>query len=221
MDVALAPLSPAWQAASAVLAAAILSLAAWRAPWHRLREGSTIHVWFGGVLALAVLWSVRATLPHGIVIHLLGTAALSLMVGASLGLFGGAAVTIAASVVHGVPLASVPSEFLFSVALPVAVAGALLRASRRWLPPNFFVYVFVVCFFGAALGSALAGFASASAFALSDAVPADVMFGEYVPYLLFLAFGEGTLTGMALTLAVVYRPQWVATFDDAFYIAGR
>ena len=53
------------------------------------------------------------------------------------------------------------------------------------------------------------------------AVPAGVMFGEYVPYLLFLAFGDGTLTGMALTLAVVYRPQWVATFDDAFYIAGR
>ena len=35
-----------------------------------------------------------------------------------------------------------------------------------------------------------------------------------------LAFGidhmvaEGTMTGMALTLAVVYRPAWVATFDD-------
>ena len=27
------------------------------------------------------------------------------------------------------------------------------------------------------------------------------------------------LTGMALTLAVVYRPQWVATFDDARYLA--
>jgi uncharacterized membrane protein len=26
---------------------------------------------------------------------------------------------------------------------------------------------------------------------------------------------------MALTLAVVYRPQWVATFDDARYITGR
>jgi uncharacterized circularly permuted ATP-grasp superfamily protein len=43
----------------------------------------------------------------------------------------------------------------------------------------------------------------------------QIVFGEYVPYLVYLAFGEATVTGMALTLAVVYRPQWVATFDDA------
>ena len=29
------------------------------------------------------------------------------------------------------------------------------------------------------------------------------------------------ITGGALTLLVVYRPQWVATFDDARYIAGK
>jgi uncharacterized membrane protein len=42
-----------------------------------------------------------------------------------------------------------------------------------------------------------------------------------VPYLIYLAFGEATLSGMVLTLAVVYRPRWVATFDDARYISGR
>ncbi len=36
-----------------------------------------------------------------------------------------------------------------------------------------------------------------------------------------VVFGEAMLTGMALTLAVVYRPGWVATFDDAFYLARR
>ena len=39
--------------------------------------------------------------------------------------------------------------------------------------------------------------------------------------LAYLALGEATLTGIALTLAVVYRPQWVATFDDAWYPDGR
>ena len=28
------------------------------------------------------------------------------------------------------------------------------------------------------------------------------------------------MSGMVLTLAVVYRPRWVATFDDARYIPG-
>ena len=54
--------------------------------------------------------------------------------------------------------------------------------------------------------------------AATGAMDAAVLFGDYVPYLLYLAFAEGTLTGMVLTLAVVYRPQWVATFDDARYL---
>ncbi|MFO1306669.1 MAG: energy-coupling factor ABC transporter permease [Burkholderiales bacterium] len=221
MDVALLPLPPAWQAASAALALALLATCAWRAPWRCLRDGPTVHVLSGGVVALAVLWSVRAALPHGIVIHLLGTAALSLMVGAPLGLLGGAMVAAVACGVHGTPWVAAPAEFLVGVAIPVLVTHAILRLSQRVLPPNFFVYVFVACFFGAALGSLLAGLAGAAAFAATGVVPADVMMGEYAPYLVFLAFGEGTLTGMALTLAVVYRPDWVATFDDAFYIDGR
>ena len=221
MDIAQLALPPAWQAVSGLLAVAVLLACAWHAPWRRLHVGPTVHVMLGGAVALTVLWSVRAGLPHGIVIHLLGTAGLSLMVGAPLGLFAGALVAIAAGAVHGTPWAAVPAEFLVGAVVPVLVTHAILRVSQRLLPPNFFVYVFVACFFGAALGGLLAGLAGAAAFVAAGAVPADVMLGEYVPYLVFLAFGEGTLTGMALTLAVVYRPEWVATFDDAFYIDGR
>jgi uncharacterized membrane protein len=38
---------------------------------------------------------------------------------------------------------------------------------------------------------------------------------------MYLGLGEAMLTGMLVTLAVVYRPQWVATFDDERYIVGR
>ena len=36
-----------------------------------------------------------------------------------------------------------------------------------------------------------------------------------------MGFGEATLTGMLLTLLVVYRPAWVATFNDAHYFKDR
>ncbi|MFO1313936.1 MAG: hypothetical protein U1F41_17930, partial [Burkholderiales bacterium] len=117
MDVALVPWPPGWQLASGALALAVLAGAARRAPWQRLRDGPAVHVLLGGVLALTVLWSVRASLPHGVVIHLLGTSALSLMVGVPLGLVGGAAVTVAASAVHGTPWLAVPAQFLACVAL--------------------------------------------------------------------------------------------------------
>ena len=220
MDVALVPFSPGWIAASTLLAIAALGLAAWCAPWQRMATTDTLNVCCGAVVALAVLWSVRATLAHGVVIHLLGIAAFALTAGPWLALLGGAVVVLLSAWLHGVPLAALPTEFLASVLVPVVVVLGLLRMTRRFLPPNLFVYTIVVAFFGAALGAFLAGLASAAAFVAGGAAP-EVIFGEYVPYLIFLAFGEATLTGMALTLAVVYRPQWVATFDDAFYLARR
>jgi len=33
-----------------------------------------------------------------------------------------------------------------------------------------------------------------------------------------LAFGEATLTGMLLTLGVIYRPRWIATYDIDRYL---
>ena len=96
-----------------------------------------------------------------------------------------------------------------------------MHVAERRLPPNFFVYVFVAAFFGAGLSLGVAGIAGAVALTLGGGRAAELVFGEYVPYLIYLAFGEATVSGMVLTLAVVYRPHWVATFDDARYITGR
>jgi uncharacterized membrane protein len=111
--------------------------------------------------------------------------------------------------------------FLTMSALPVAVTWVVWRMAERFLPPNFFIYVFVGAFFGAALAFGAAGLAGATVLTLAAGLPRELVFGEYVPYLLYLAFGEATVTGMLLTLGVAYRPRWVATFDDARYLKGR
>ena len=36
-----------------------------------------------------------------------------------------------------------------------------------------------------------------------------------------LMFGEGFLNGAMITLAVSYKPQWVATFHDRWYLQGK
>ena len=222
MDAAIAPLGLAWVAASVVAAAVVLAWAAWAAPWRRLAASSeAAHVWYGSIFALTVLWSVRATLQDEVVIHLLGTGGFALAAGAPLALLGGALVVAIVALVHGTPLANVAPVFLLSVALPAVVALSVLRLTQRLLPPNFFVYTLGACFLGSAAAFGISGVASAAVIALAGPLDGGTLFGEYVPYLLYLAFGEGTLSGMLLTLAVVYRPQWVATFDDAFYLARR
>jgi len=221
MDAAVVALPAGWAVATLLLACAVLAYAAWRAPWRRFAESEAVHVWYGSIFALVLLWSVRAVVSNVVVIHLLGTAGFALASGGPLALIGGACVVAIVTLVQGTPLANAPLVFLLSVALPVAIALALLRATQRHLPPNFFVYVFGGAFLGSALAYGASGLAGAAVLVLAGSAAADVVLGDYVPYLLNLAFAEATLTGMVLTLLVVYRPAWVATFDDGRYLDHR
>jgi uncharacterized membrane protein len=210
-----------WVVAGWIAAVPLLVAAVRRAPWSRFGGSEPVHVWYGTIFGIVVLWNVQATVGDGFRFHLLGVAAMTLLVGPALALLGGAVATAVQIAVRGGIWVNAGLAFLTMVAVPVATTWLVLRLSERHLPPNFFVYVFVAAFFGAGLSLAGAGIAGAAALTWGAGRAAGLVFGEYVPYLIYLAFGEATVTGMALTLAVVYRPQWVATFDDARYIDGR
>lgn len=205
-----------WLAALSVLAGAARAV-----PWRRFVAGESAPILPAAIFALCLLWGMRAHVGEAFAFHLLGTAALALTVGAPLALIGGAVVVGVMSAIREAPWQNAGLVWLTAVAVPVVVATSVLRLAEWKLPPNFFVYVFAGCFFGAALAFAAGGLAAALLTVAAGVRPAEVVFGEYVPFLLYLGFGEATLTGMCLTLAVVYRPQWVATFADARYLRGR
>jgi uncharacterized membrane protein len=204
-----------------LLAAALLVSVIRAAPWSRFASSEAVHVWYGAILFVLMLWSLQATVGDGFTFHLLGTTGLALLFGPALALVGAALALALLLVVHGGSWANAGVAFVTMGAVPVGTTLIVLRFSERRLPPNFFVYVFVAVFFGAFASYAAGGLAGAAVLALGGGRSAAVVFGEYVPYLLYLSFGEATLTGMLLTLAVVYRPRWVATFDDARYLDGR
>jgi uncharacterized membrane protein len=89
------------------------------------------------------------------------------------------------------------------------------------LPRHFFVYIFINGFLGAALTIVGVGFAATALLALVGAYEWDYLISEYFPYFLLLAFSEAWLSGMMMTLFVVYRPHWVASFDDSSYLADK
>jgi uncharacterized membrane protein len=210
-----------WTIAGWGVALPILLWSLRRAPWSRFASSEQVHVWYGAIFTLVVLWSIRATVGIGFTFHLLGVAALTLIAGPALA-FVGTAVAIAISIiVRGGLWMNGGVAFVAIAIAPVATTWLVLRLAERWLPPNFFVYMFVVAFFGGALSLGAAGLTGATVLAFGAQQPAALVFGEYVPYLVYLAFGEATLTGMVLTLMVVYRPHWVATFDDARYLNDR
>jgi uncharacterized membrane protein len=200
--------------------ALLLTFAAWRSPWRRLADNEQSHVWLGAIIALALLWSIAGGVGASVRIHLLGATIATLMFGPALALvtlaLAGAAVTAAT----GVPWATYPAHVLLSAGVPIAITWATLRFAEAKLPPNYFIYVFVVAFLGGALAMAAAGVANAALVALI--APGTAYAGDdLLPMLVMLGFGEGTISGMLLSLMVVYRPTWVATFSDARYLARR
>jgi len=93
----------------------------------------------------------------------------------------------------------------------------MLYACQRWLPHNFFIYVFINAFLTGALSMLLCGYAASAVLAMADYMPAS----SYLQVIPLLMFGEAFLNGMLMILLVAYKPQWVATFHDRWYLDGK
>jgi uncharacterized membrane protein len=107
---------------------------------------------------------------------------------------------------------------MFMGVLPVLLTRVSLYACQRWLPHNYFIYVLVNGFLTGALSILLAGVASAGVQYFSGVQPDDTISPNFIQILPLLMFGEGFINGGVITLVVAYRPQWIATFYDRWYL---
>lgn len=221
MDLINLPLPPAWQWGAAALLAPLLGWAALTAPWQRFQASEPVHVWYGTIFCLALLWSIKASIGFGFTFHLLGVSLFTLLAGPQLALLGAALDVAIVTALRDGLWPNYALNTLLIDALPVLVTAAVLRFAERRLPPNFFVYIFAVAFLGSALAMLAVGVSASAVVVLGGGQPGAVVFDEYLPYFIYLGFGEATITGMLMTLLVVYRPAWVATFDDARYLRER
>jgi uncharacterized membrane protein len=193
----------------------------WRAPWQRLKDADQLNVWLGMIVLLIVIWSLKAGVKPGLSFHLLGAAVFNLCFGPHLAFIGLSIVLL------GVTLNGAAGEFAFALnSLLLAGVGVALSQSvfllvNRFLPVHLFVYIFVNGFFGAALMTLGVGTVATLFLAAAGAYPLDYLMSEYWPYFLLLGFSEAWISGMVITLFVIYRPNWIASFDDARYLANK
>ncbi|MCX8087371.1 MAG: energy-coupling factor ABC transporter permease [Rhodocyclaceae bacterium] len=194
----------------------------WRAPWRRLADSGQLNVWLGTIVVLTLMWSLKAGVKPGLDLHLLGVTAFTLMFGRQLAIVGLSIVL--AAVTYNASLRGIDSAQAFAlnalvmIVLPVLLAHAILRCVERCLPANLFIYIFFAAFFGAALCAIAAGaFASLLLF-LAGVYTLEFLLSEYLPFYVLLGFAEAWLNGAAITLMVVYYPQWVGSFDDRRYL---
>jgi len=199
-----------------LLVAALLS-----APWFKLRGGGAVHSYLGAIVLVSVLWSLHGGIQSGLDYHLLGVSALCLMFEWQFALFAVCAVLALTTAYGAAGWEAFGFNLLVAGVVPVLLTRSLLYLCQRFLPHNYFIYVFVNAFLAGALSILAAGLVSAGLQSLAGVHAAGSVQANFVLVLPMLMFGEGFLNGAALSLAVAYRPQWVATFHDRWYLEGK
>lgn len=191
-----------------------------RAHWRMLADRANLNVFAGACVAVLALWLIKAGIKPGLNFHLLGASALTLMFRPWFALLALALILAAVTLMSG-EYAAYPANLLIMAVLPVGLSWGLYRLGEHWLPHHLFIYVFLNGFFGSALAVSAVGLASTGFVALAGAYPLDYLLENYLPFYLLMAWSEAFATGMLITILVVYKPEWLATFDDRRYLHGK
>ncbi|WP_416048177.1 hypothetical protein [Cupriavidus basilensis] len=226
---ALNPFATAAAAEHAVLIVLSLAAMAWalsRRPWQLLRRDDLQHGWLGALVLLALLWTLRATLPGGLAIQLSGATLMVTLFGLPLALLSLFLVDLVSFLGLGYLAGDTWAQldwvglwprYVWMGLLPALLSAALQGAMRRLLPRHPFVFILGHGYFAAGLAALGAGAARAvwRSYSVGDGV---LSLPDTLTAVLILAFGEAFLTGMLVAVFVVYKPQWVVTFRDEEYL---
>ena len=189
------------------------------APWRSwLRDGERQWVWFLSMAVLLVVWSMKAGITPGLSVRFLLVTALTLMHGWHLAVVAGALVLAVLSAVGAAEWSCYGANVLCTVLIPALFTARLHEFVHDRLPHNYFIYFFVTTFLGAAVAFNAAGLARIVLMALSGPLDTARIGAEYFAILPLMSFGEAIVNGTLISMAVVYRPKWVMSFDDRLYL---
>ncbi|NMH58750.1 energy-coupling factor ABC transporter permease [Alteromonas ponticola] len=176
------------------------------------------HIVFGAAASVFFLWIFRAGIFPGLDVHFLWLPALALTLGFRFALLT-ATIALAGTTLVGLDdWAMFGVNGLLGVCAPIALTYLIYIISFHRIPRNLFVYIFVCAFFpGAAMIAIKMGLLGGYYF-VDGIYDWDVIRDNYLILIPLLLFPEGMLNGMTITLLTIYKPEWVYTFHDKFYI---
>ena len=196
------------------LALAILYLLILDRPIFQLLKLPLVQHLFGAALCLLmVLWQLKGQLPDSPPVHFLGVTTLVIVLGLRLSLL-----LVPLALLIPPPVLALVNNTQISIdelqlwqwlAVVVAVIQSylVLLASQKWLPRQLFVVIFVGGFFNSILSSVTYLLLQALGYSWLGTAPN--LTSDYLLITPLLAFPEGLLNGMALTMLLVYRPEWL------------
>ncbi|MBI3286288.1 MAG: energy-coupling factor ABC transporter permease [Burkholderiales bacterium] len=219
MGIFYTPLSSGMSILSTLLAVALLIRSAAGIPWQKLQAPTVFSTWCAGIIVLVLLWRMRVQVNADLHLHLMGVALFALMFGRPLATLGIGLAIFAYTAEYDGQWGNLGVNVLLLAIVPAWISERVLRLTQTYLPHHMFVYLFGNGFFGSLLVNGGAGLLALASHALLS--PQRAIPGDAIAYMLLLAWGEAFLVGFLVTIFAVYRPAWLFTFDDAFYLQGK
>jgi uncharacterized membrane protein len=199
---------------------AVIGLALSRRPWIALFDDTGLqHRWLAATVMVLLLWQLRAQAVDWLTLHLMFTALLTLLFKAPLALVSITVINILMVLLGRVDWPLLGVNVLVTGVVPTLVIGLVWRLVDRHLPDNLMVFLFICGFFSPALATLASGLAAVGLMA-AGASDAEILRQalEYARFLPLLMPSEAFITGMLMSILLVYHPDWVATFNDHRYI---
>ncbi len=170
------------------------------------------------ICVLALLWQTDATVLDALSIHFLALTSLVLMFGLRLSCLLFVLVMALQWLMTTQPL----EQLLWTLVcgwLVLALNYAVYLLCFHYLQRQLFVYLFVGAFLNSALG--LVVFMLLQALLQADHYSSHQLYEGYLIFIPLAALPEALLNGMAMTLLVIYKPEWVYTFYQRIYLSEK
>lgn len=170
------------------------------------------------VCVLALLWQTDATVLDALSIHFLALTSLVLMFGLRLSCLLFVLVMALQWLMTAQPLDQVLWNLVFGW-LVLALNYAVYLLCFHYLQRQLFIYLFVGAFLNSALG--LVVFMLLQAWLQANQYSSHQLYEGYLIFIPLAALPEALLNGMAMTLLVIYKPEWVYTFYQRIYLSEK
>ncbi len=187
--------------------------------WHELQQKAVPWPVAGAsICVLALLWQTDARVLDALSIHFLALTSLVLLFGLRLSCLLFVLVMALQWLMTTQPL----DQLLWTLVcgwLVLVLNYTLYLLCFHYLPRQLFVYLFVGTFLNSALG--LVVFMLLQAWFQADHYSSHQLYEGYLIFIPLAALPEALLNGMAMTLLVIYKPEWVYTFYQRIYLSGK
>lgn len=184
-------------------------------------QNDSSNVLFAACASLFLIWVLKVHLHEGISIHLLGSTLLTLMFRWQVAIMANALIVLGITLISDADIQAFATNTLLTGVLPIFISYSIWRLNEWYLPANYFIYIFIAAFLSAGISMFSSGFASYHLLrALDNSLSSDIL-DEYLMIYIPIMYPEAFLTGAAISIFVIYKPQWISTFDDRRYLDDK